>query len=723
MTENKRHNNSEPTASTVSVIARETGISEKNVAATISLLADGATIPFISRYRKEATGGLDETVIFAISTRAEQLAEMARRKEHILTTIESQNALTDDLRERIANCTDANLLEDIYLPYKPKRRTRAQTARENGLEPLAKMIMSQRDERALERAGKFVSDKVATADEALKGAADIIAEWASENEEARARVRDQFHRFATISSRPVKGKADEAENYATYFDYSTSLNRCSSHNYLAMRRGETEGLLRVSIDVDDDRTLGRIIPLFVRRNAPDGPAAFITAAVTDGYKRLIRPAIENEIAAEAKVKADTAAINTFTANLRQLLLAAPLGSKRILAVDPGFRTGCKVVCLDANGNLTHHTVIYPTPPRNDTEGAAQTIKRLVKTHSIEAIAVGNGTASRETERFLKAIEYPHDIEIFVVSENGASVYSASKVARDEFPDQDVTVRGAVSIGRRLMDPLAELVKIDPKAIGVGQYQHDVDQSRLKGALDMTVMSCVNSVGVDVNTASRQLLAYVSGIGDTLAGNIVSHRAANGDFGSRDELRKVARMGPKAFEQCAGFLRVPCSANVLDRTAVHPERYRLVERMAADMDMSVAEVVNNPLKLKEIDLSRYVDGETGMSTLNDIIAELEKPGRDPREKAVAVEFDDTINDIADLRPGMILPGIVNNITDFGAFVDLGVHKSGLIHISQMAERRVQNPGQVVRLHQQVKVRVLEVDVKRGRIALTLRGVEQ
>lgn len=710
------------TASTVAVIAGETGISPKNVSATLSLLADGATIPFIARYRKEATGGLDEIAIFNISTRAEELAELARRKEYIIETIESQGALTDELRQRIDSCLDPGILEDIYLPFKPKRRTRAQVARENGLEPLAKTIMTQRD-GVLDRASRFINDKVPTAADALKGAADIIAEWVNESEEVRSRVRDQFRRFAVISSKVIKTKADEADNYATYFDFSAPLSRCSSHNYLAMRRGEAEGMLRVSIDVDDERTISRILPLFVRRNAPADVARFITDAVTDGYKRLTRPAIENETAAEAKVKADTTAIDTFTNNLRQLLLASPLGSKRILAVDPGFRTGCKTVCLDANGNLLHHDVIYPTPPKSDIAGSTRKVLSMIDRYAIEAIAVGNGTASRETERFLKSISFNRPVDIFVVSENGASVYSASKVARDEFPDYDVTVRGAVSIGRRLMDPLAELVKIDPKAIGVGQYQHDVDQTRLKSAFDMTVMSCVNSVGVDVNTASRQLLSYVSGIGDTLAANIVSYRAANGDFTSRDAIRKVPRMGPKAFEQCAGFLRVPCSANILDNTAVHPERYRLVGEMASGLGLSVAEIVSDPMKLKEIDLKHYVDENTGLSTLNDILSELEKPGRDPRDKAVAVEFDDTINDLTDLREGMILPGIVNNITDFGAFVDLGVHKSGLIHISQMAEKRIQNPSQVVRLNQHVKVKVIEVDIKRGRIALTLRGVEQ
>lgn len=713
---------SDTSSSIVSIIARETGIPEKSVAATIKLLQEGATIPFISRYRKEITGSLDETAIFAIDNRAQELAELSDRKKYILDTIEAQGNLSAELEERIVNCFDPNLLEDIYLPYKPRRRTRAQIARENGLEPLAKMIMAQTCADPDRAAGRFTGENVPDSAAAIAGASDIIAEWVNENEEARSRVRDQFRRFATITSRVVKGKEEDAANYATYFSYSAPLNRCSSHNYLAMRRGENEGMLKVSIGVDDERTLNRLYPLFVRRNSEVASAQLVKAAVTDAYKRLTRPAIENEIAAEAKVKADATAIETFTSNLRQLLLASPLGSKRVLAIDPGFRTGCKVVCLDGNGNLLCHDVIYPTPPKSDTHEAAHTIFRLVMEHDIEAIALGNGTASRETERFLRTLSLP-DVRIFVVSENGASIYSASKVARDEFPDKDVTVRGAVSIGRRLMDPLAELVKIDPKSIGVGQYQHDVDQTKLKAALDMTVESCVNSVGVDVNTASRQLLAYVSGIGDSLAGNIVAYRAANGDFPTRDTIRKVPRMGPKAFEQAAGFLRVPTSANILDHTAVHPERYGLVKRMAADMGRSLEEIVSDPAVMKEMDLTRYIDENTGMETLTDIIHELEKPGRDPRQEAEAVEFDDTVNDITDLKQGMILHGIVNNITDFGAFVDLGVHKSGLIHVSQLADRRVRHPSEVVKLHQKVTVMVMEVDLKRDRIALTLRGVPQ
>lgn len=701
-------------------IARETGIAQKHVAATLALLADGATIPFISRYRKEATGGLDEVAIFEISKRADELNELAKRKAYILETIDGQGNLTDELRQRIDECIDINVLEDIYLPFKPKRRTRAQIAREKGLEPLAKMIMAQNMRNPADAAQRFVTGQVANADEALQGASDIIAEWVNEHEEVRSRVRDQFHRFATISSKVVKGKEDEGANYSNWFDFSQQLNRCGSHAYLALRRGEREGILRVGIDVDDERTLARLHPLFVKRHAAPEVAEFISRAVADGYKRLTRPAIENEIAAEAKTKADVAAIDTFTGNLRQLLLAAPLGSKRILGVDPGFRTGCKLVCLDANGNLLHHDVIYPTPPKNDIAGATGKVMQLAERFNIEAIAVGNGTASRETERFLREIDFGHPVEIYVVNENGASVYSASKTARDEFPDKDVTVRGAVSIGRRLMDPLAELVKIDPKAIGVGQYQHDVDQTKLKEALDMTVMSCVNSVGIDVNTASRQLLAYVSGIGDTLAGNIVAYRAEHGDFPSREALRKVPRMGPKAFEQSAGFLRVPSGNNILDNTAVHPERYALVSRMAVDAGLSLEEFIRTPEAFRKTDLRRYVDEKTGMSTLADIISELEKPGRDPRGKASAAAFDDTISDISDLRTGMVLPGIVNNITDFGVFVDLGIHKSGLIHISQLADRRVNHPSEVVKLNQRLQVTVLDVDLKRGRISLTLKN---
>lgn len=711
------------TENIAALIAGETGFSEQHVAATMALLADGATIPFISRYRKEATGSLNEVDIFNISQRASEIEELNKRKTYILQTIEAQGALTPELTERINACTETNLLEDIYLPYKPKRRTKAQVAREKGLEPLAKIIMAQNLHSLHDAARRYVSDKVENEEEALQGANDIIAEWVNESETVRARVRDQFKRYATITSKVIKTKAEEGDNYANYFDFSMPLNRCGSHAYLAIRRGEAEGFLRVSIDVDDTRMLDRLFPIFIKRHTAPEVQEFICKAVTDGYKRLTRSAIENEMAAEAKLKADGTAINTFADNLRQLLLGAPLGSKRVMGIDPGFRTGCKVVCLDANGNLLQHDVIYPTEPRRDFAGATITVTNLVKRHQIEAIAIGNGTASRETERFIKGVTMPWPVEIYVVNENGASVYSASKIARDEFPDHDVTVRGAVSIGRRLMDPLAELVKIDPKAIGVGQYQHDVDQNRLKEALDMTVESCVNSVGVNINTASRELLAYVSGIGDTLANNIVTYRAAHGDFPSREAIKDVTRMGPKAFEQSAGFLRIPTATNILDNTAVHPERYSLVSRMAKDCGMTLNEFVHSPETFKAVDLNRYVDKNTGLSTLNDIIAELEKPGRDPRQQASVMEFDDTINDISDLRVGMVLPAIVNNITDFGAFVDLGIHKSGLIHISQLADKRVNHPSQVVKLNQQLKVQVIDVDTKRGRIALTLRGVQQ
>ncbi len=706
------------------IIARELGLNPAHVTAVINLLADGATIPFISRYRKEATGNMDEVAIFRIEQRAAELAELEKRRAYILETIRSQEKLTPELEERILATLNSSELEDIYLPYKPKRRTRAQMARETGLEPLAKIIMAQRTPDVGRAAAKFTGEKVATADEAIKGARDIIAEWVNESEAARSRVRDQFRRFAVISSKAVKGKEDEGANYANYFDFSTPLRRVGSHAYLAMRRGEAEGILKVSIDVDDERTLGRLYPIFLKPNGSEECQDVILDAVDDAYRRLTRPAIENEFAAEAKLRADSAAIDTFADNLRQLLLSAPLGSKRIMGVDPGFRTGCKVVCLDANGNLLAHDVIYPTPPASDIEGASKTVLHLVARYHIEAISLGNGTASRETERFLKSLRYPREVEIFVVNENGASVYSASALARKEFPDHDVTVRGAVSIGRRLMDPLAELVKIDPKAIGVGQYQHDVDQTKLKASLDMTVASCVNSVGIDVNTASRELLAYVSGIGDTLASNIVAYRAEHGDFPSREAIRKVPRMGPKAFEQAAGFLRVPTGKNILDNTAVHPERYPLVARMAADAGMPLDDFIHSPAAIKGVDIAAYTDADTGVETLADIISELEKPGRDPRQKASSFSFDESISDINDLREGMILPGIVNNITDFGAFVDLGIHKSGLIHISQLAEgKRVGHPSQVLKLNQHVMVKVVDIDIRRGRIALSMRGVDQ
>ncbi len=704
-------------------IAQELSIPEERVSNTLKLLAEGATIPFISRYRKEVTGGLDEVAIFKIAERFDQLRELADRKIFILQAIEAQNALTAELREKIEDTFTPTDLEDLYLPYKPKRRTRAQVARENGLEPLAKIIMARNCADPAAAATRYLGENVATADDALAGAADIIAEWVSEDRRCRQQVRNSFQRFARITSKVVKTKEEEAQNYKSYFNVDEPLQRCSSHRYLAMRRGAAEGVLRVAVGIDDDRTIERLRQNFAKKGGSPACNAIVDNAVADAYRRLIRPSITNETEAEAKLHADQGAIATFASNLQQLLLGAPFGSRRVMGVDPGFRTGCKIVCLDANGNLLHHDVIYPTPPRNYIIDAQKRVLMLVERFRIEAIALGNGTASRETERFLRSLEYPHKVEIFVVSEDGASVYSASKVARDEFPDQDVTVRGAVSIGRRLQDPLAELVKIDPKSIGVGQYQHDVDQIMLKKQLDMTVESCVNSVGIDINTASRQLLSYVSGIGDSLAANIVEYRATHGEFRSREEILDVPRLGQKAYQQCAGFMRVRNSANILDNTAVHPERYAVVERISADSGHSLEQLVKNPALLDEIDLTRYVTDDMGLPTLNDIIAELRKPGRDPREKASEFSFDESIREIEDLHEGMILPGIVNNITDFGAFIDLGIHVSGLIHISQMGDRRVKSPSDVLKLRQQIKVKVLAVDTGRRRISLTLRGVEQ
>ncbi len=709
--------------SATEIIAGELNIPEKHVVAALGLLAEGSTIPFISRYRKEATGGLDEVEIFAIQQRFDALQELFKRKEYILQTIESQGKLTDELRQRIDAAKEFAALEDLYLPYKPKRRTRAQIARENGLEPLAKIIMSQRCADPKKTAAKYVGENVADAGAAIAGASDIIAEWVSENETARERVRATFRRSAVLGCKVVKGKEEEAANYQTYFKVSEPLNRCSSHRYLAMRRGEAEGLLKVSVGIDNDAMVERLSRIFLRKDGLKPSAAIVEDAVRDAYKRLIVPSIETEISAEAKEKADDAAIKIFADSLHQLLLGAPLGPKRTMGIDPGYRTGCKVVCLDEAGALLCHDVIYPTPPRNYTLDAEKRLLNLVERYDIEAIAIGNGTASRETERFVRSLRFPHKVEVYVVSENGASVYSASQIARDEFPDYDVTVRGAVSIGRRLMDPLAELVKIDPKSIGVGQYQHDVDQAKLKRSLDMTVESCVNSVGVNLNTASRRLLSYVSGIGDALAGNIVAYRESNGNFSSRGELLKVPRLGAKAFEQCAGFIRVPESDNILDNTAVHPERYSLVERMAADAGLSVGELVSNNESIGKIDLAGYVTDEIGMPTLNDIIAELRKPGRDPREKAAEFRFDDSVREIEDLREGMVIPGIVNNLTDFGAFVDIGLHESGLIHVSQLADRRVRSAAEVLKLHQHVMVKVISVDLGRRRIGLSLRGVDQ
>ncbi len=705
------------------IIGRELNIPKKNVSATIKLLEDGATIPFISRYRKEATGELDEVMIRNVQLRYESLNELIKRKEYILGIIKEQEALTPELQKRIDETFDSAVLEDIYLPFKPKRRTRATIARNKGLEPLARIIMAQTSSDVSRQAQRFVNNDVPDVDSAIDGALDIIAEWISENEKARSMVRSRFMRSAIISSRVIKGKEEEGKNYLNYHDFSEPLKSCSSHRYLALRRGESEGILRVSINIDDDEITDRLYHFFLRPIASGEVSQLIQQAVRDSYKRLMRPSIETEISAVIKEKSDKVAIDMFADNLRQLLLAPPLGNKRVMGIDPGYRTGCKVVCLDSQGNLLHNDVIYPCAPNNDYKGAVRKISYLVEAYRIEAIAVGNGTAGRETEKFLSSLRYPHKINIFVVNENGASVYSASKVARDEFPDKDVTVRGAVSIGRRLIDPLAELVKIEPKSIGVGQYQHDVDQNKLKSALDYTVESCVNSVGVNVNTASRELLSYVSGIGATLAGNIVEYRAANGDFADREAIKQVPRMGDKAYQQCAGFLRIPNAENILDNTAVHPERYALIKRMSLDMGTTIESLIKDVDLLHSIDLSKYVTDEVGLPTLNDIVRELEKPGRDPRTTVEVMEFDDRINSIKDLQVGMELNGIVNNITAFGVFVDIGIKENGLVHISQLCDRYISSPSEVVKVHQHVKVKVTDVDYSRGRISLSMKGVTQ
>ena len=686
----------------------------------MNLLRDDNSIPFISRYRKEATGGLDELAVQWVDTKLNYYRELEKRKSTIIKSIEAQDKLTEELSARILNCWDANTLEDIYLPYKPKRRTRAEVAREKGLEPLAKMLMSQRYDDIHNRARRFITDAVTDADAAIAGAQDIVAEWISENEAVRNCVRRAFRHEAVLNSHFVKGKEIEGRNYENYYEYSQPLRRVSSHQLLAIRRGEKEGFLKVSISVNDDRTIDNICRIVVRGKGAS--SELVEEAAVDSYKRLIKPSIETEFAAVSKEKADHEAIEMFAQNARQLLFAPPLGHKRILAVDPGFRTGCKVVCLDENGNLLHHDVIYPTAPHYDVEGASHTVKQLVEKYAIDAIALGNGTASRETERFLKRLNHSRKVDVYVVSENGASIYSASKVARDEFPNHDVTVRGAVSIGRRLLDPLAELVKIDPKSIGVGQYQHDVDQNKLKTSLDFVVESCVNSVGVNVNTASKELLSYVAGIGPSLALNIVNYRRENGSFASRKDIMKVPRMGAKAFEQCAGFLRI-AGANPLDNSSIHPERYRLVEQMARDCKCSVADLFASAEIRKSIDLKRYISDEVGEPTLRDILRELEAPGRDPRTDSQDIAFDDSIESIDDLREGMELNGIVSNITQFGAFVDIGVHISGLVHISEISDRFVRSASEAVKLNQAVRVRVKAIDYDRKRIALSMKGVKQ
>ena len=721
------------------LIAQRLNLSEKYVTATLLLLEEGCTIPFIARYRKERTGGLDEVQIAAIGEQNERLKETARRKETIIKTITELGKLTPELQQRIEQCWDATELEDIYLPYRPKRRTRAQVAREHGLEPLAKLLLLQRERDPEQAALRFVSSDVPSIAEALQGAQDIIAETVSEDERSRQQVRGAFRRQAVIVSKVAKARtkskddSDEAAKYRDYFDWQEPLRRCTSHRLLAMRRGEAEGVLRVSITVDDDECIERLKRHYVYGNTPCG--RLVGDAVEDGYKRLLKPSIETEFAALSKQQADEEAIRVFADNLRQLLLSAPLGQKRVMGIDPGFRTGCKVVCLDAQGNLLHHEAIFPHPPVNHRMQATIHLNQMVSDYQIEAIAIGNGTASRETRAFVEEaledshgshgthrVHEPNKPQLFVVSEDGASVYSASKTAREEFPDEDVTVRGAVSIARRLMDPLAELVKIDPKSIGVGQYQHDVDQTALKHSLDQTVESCVNMVGVNLNTASSHLLQYVSGLGPALAKNIVEYRRENGAFASRAQLKKVPRLGPSAFEQCAGFLRIPGAKNPLDNSAVHPESYPVVERMAQDQGCSVADLINDKEKRQAIDLRRYVTDTVGLPTLTDIMKELEKPGRDPREQIEEFEFAKGIETVDDLVEGMELPGIVTNITAFGAFVDIGVHQDGLVHISQLADKYVKDPNQVVKLHQHVRVRVIEIDQRRGRISLSMRGMK-
>ena len=706
------------------MIAAAMKLQEHRVENTLKLLQGGATIPFISRYRKEATGGMDEVQISEINDRYEKLCELAKRKETIISTIEEQGKMTAELKNRIDNCWDSTELEDIYLPFKPKRKTRAEAARQKGLEPLAIILMMQRENNLMAKVAQFVKGEVKDEEDALKGARDIIAEQVNEDERARNQIRNIFTRQAIITAKVVKGKEKEedAAKYRDYFDFSEPLRRCTSHRLLAIRRGEAEGILKVTISPEeDDECTDRLERQFVRGNGEC--SAQVAEAVKDAYKRLLKPAIETEFSAISKEKADEEAIRVFAENLRQLLLAPPLGQKRVMGIDPGFRTGCKVVCLDAQGTLLHNEAIYPHPPKSEESLAARKIVKLVEQYKIEAIAIGNGTASRETERFVTSQRYDREVQVFVVSEDGASIYSASKTAREEFPDYDVTVRGAVSIGRRLMDPLAELVKIDAKSIGVGQYQHDVDQTKLKESLDRTVESCVNLVGVNLNTASKHLLTYVSGLGPSLAQNIVDYRTENGPFASRKELLKVPRMGAKAFEQCAGFLRIPGADNPLDNSAVHPESYAIVEKMAKDMKCTVADLIKDKELRAKIDIKKYVTDTVGLPTLNDIMKELDKPGRDPRQQIQVFEFDKDVKTLDDLREGMELPGIVTNITNFGCFVDIGIKENGLVHISQLADKFVSDPTTVVSIHQHVRVKVMGIDHERKRVQLTMKGLSK
>lgn len=707
----------------ISAVSSALSITSGAVKATLALLEDGATIPFIARYRKEATGSLDEVAIESISRKAEEFKALYKRKEYVLEVIGATGGLTDELKQRIASTMDASDLEDIFAPYKPKRRTKAAVAREKGLESLAASIMAMRVDNPEMIARKYISKDVPSVADAIAGASDIIAEWVSDNAGVRGSLRRRFRKYAVIESSIVKGKEEEAGNYSNYAKFSRKLSDIPSHNYLALRRGEREGLLKVSVSVDNEKAIDEICARTIRPYATEGCADIVRAAIRDGYRRLLKPAIETEISAEVKEMADKAAISMFSDNLSQLLLGAPLAGKRVMAIDPGFRTGCKVVCLDEQGNLLHNDVIYPVPPRQDIKGSASKIHNFIEVYKIDAIALGNGTASRETEQFLQSLRFRRNVDVFIVNESGASIYSASPLARSEFPDKDVTVRGAVSIGRRLIDPLAELVKIDPQSIGVGQYQHDVDQGELKASLDFTVMSCVNMVGVNLNTASPQLLSYVSGLGPAMAAKIVGYRSENGNFDSRESLKRVPRLGAKTYEQCAGFLRIPESSNPLDNTAVHPENYSVVQEMARDLGISVAELCGNKSLLSKIDIERYVKDGRGLPTLKDIITELEKPGRDPRTSAAVFEFDSRVKEIGDLSIGMMLPGIVNNITAFGAFVDIGIKESGLIHISQLCDRFIASPLDAVKLNQHVTVKVIDVDMDRRRISLSMKGVPQ
>ena len=702
-----------------SKIAKELNLSAKVVENTLELLNNGATIPFISRYRKEQTGGLDEVNIGLIKDLYDKEVELSKRKETVIKTITEAGKMTTELLQQIDECPNAAQLEDLYLPFKPKRRTKAQIAKEKGLEPLAQFIMIQRENNIEQKARTFLSPDIKDVNEAIKGAQDIIAELFSEDQRARQMLRKNMQHEAIVVAKQKKGIefTEEALKYKDYFNYSERLKRCSSHRLLAINRGEKEGFLSINIELDDDAFIQRIARFFIKSNGK--VAQLIHEAIEDGYKRLLFPAIKNEVLALAKEQADAEAIKVFAENLRQLLLAAPLGQKRTLGIDPGFRTGCKVVCLNSEGNLLHHTVIFPNAPHNKVKEAQDTIKQLVSKYDIEAIAIGNGTASRETLSIVKGIDFTKQLDVFVVSEDGASIYSASKIAREEFPNEDVTVRGAVSIARRLMDPLAELVKIDAKNIGVGQYQHDVDQNALKKSLDVVVESCVNSVGVNLNTASSSLLTYVSGLGPSLAQNIVDFRSKNGAFSSRSQLKKVPRLGDIAFQQCAGFLRIPNGKHPLDNTAVHPESYYIVEKMAKDAHCSIEMLIQDKAKQKAIDLNLYVTNEIGLPTLQDIMTELDKPGRDPRMQLEHFEFDSRVKEIGDLSIGMVLPGIITNITNFGVFVDIGVHNDGLVHISQITNRYISSPTDVVKLHQHVQVKVIEVDLQRKRIALSMR----